>query len=278
MINRRFNQLAHWDNAQGDRYSVELDIISVELNVDQANADFPFIEVLETTIIDHHQNKRYQGIVGNNFSSFVRDYDFSVLLPAFNQGKASFSVPENYGDLHGELFKHFLNSDVYQANFSKAPVICLSVSTNKVYQQTTNSHPILGVEYQQNENSLTDAYFGKMGLKVRYFMPQNSSAPFAFYHQGDLLNDYSALELIATISTMESFQKIYRPEIYAANTAASKLYQPSLNHDDHATTLVEYDRVERSQLAVVQGQYADVHFIQPYQAVLDNWLATQQTK
>ena len=27
MIDNRFNELAHWDNPKGDRYSVELDII-----------------------------------------------------------------------------------------------------------------------------------------------------------------------------------------------------------------------------------------------------------
>ena len=61
-----------------------------------------------------------------------------------------------------------------------------------------------------------------MGLQVRYFMPPDSVAPFAFYFSGDLLNDYSNLELISTISTMETFQKIYRPEIYNANAAAGK--------------------------------------------------------
>ncbi len=35
-----------------------------------------------------------------------------------------------------------------------------------------------------------------------------------------LPSDYTNLELIATISTMETFQKIYRPEIYNANSAA----------------------------------------------------------
>lgn len=33
MIDNRFNALAHWDNPKGDRYTVELDIISVEMNV-----------------------------------------------------------------------------------------------------------------------------------------------------------------------------------------------------------------------------------------------------
>ena len=34
MIDNRFNALAHWDNPKGDRYTVELDIISVEMNID----------------------------------------------------------------------------------------------------------------------------------------------------------------------------------------------------------------------------------------------------
>ncbi|WP_258292403.1 DUF1852 domain-containing protein, partial [Escherichia marmotae] len=83
---------------------------------------------------------------------------------------------------------------------------------------------VLGVEYKQEDYSLTDEYFQKMGLKVRYFMPPHSVAPLAFYFTGDLLSDYTNLELISTISTMETFQKIYRPEIYNANSVAGKSY------------------------------------------------------
>ena len=32
MIDNRFNSLAHWDNPEGDRYAVELEIISVEMS------------------------------------------------------------------------------------------------------------------------------------------------------------------------------------------------------------------------------------------------------
>ena len=101
-----------------------------------------------------------------------------------------------------------------------SPVICISVSTSKTYRRTTNTHPVLGVEYAQPEPSLTDEYFAKMGLRVRYFLPRGSVAPLAFYFRGDLLNDYTNLQLIGTIATMETFQKIYRPEIYNANAAA----------------------------------------------------------
>lgn len=273
MINNRFNALAFWDNQKGDRYSAELEIISVDIDVEGNGQTFPTIEILKSNIVDHATNQRIEGIVGNNFSSYVRDYDFSVILSQHNKGKASFSIPDDFGDLHGKLFKHFVNSNVYQENFSKPPVICLSVSENKIYHRTENQHPVLGYEYQPNGSSLTEKYFAKMGLKVRYFMPANSVAPLAFYFSGDLLNDYTNLELISTISTMETFQKIYRPEIYNANAVAGKHYQPNLRHQDHSLTQIEYDREERNQLAVEQGKFVEEHFIKPYQPILEQWSA-----
>ena len=152
-------------------------------------------------------------------------------------------------------------------------MICLSVSDNKIYHQIGNQHPVLGTEYQPNESSLTEQYFKKMGLAVRYFMPPNSTAPLAFYFFGDLLHDYTDLELISTISTMESFQKIYRPEIYNANAAAGKCYQPNLKNLDHSVTRIVYDREERNQLAIAQGKFTEENFIKPYQTILEQWSA-----
>ncbi|MCA1298597.1 DUF1852 domain-containing protein [Stappia indica] len=273
MIDNRFNSLAVWDNPVGDRYGVELDIISVDLDIDGGGSAFPAIEVLKTTIHDRKADALIEGLVGNNFSSYVRDYDFSVRLPEYNKDRAGFGIPDDFGDLHGKLFKGFVSSETYRAQFRKLPVICLSVSHNKIYRRTANHHPVLGFEYQPNESSLTEQYFQKMGLQVRYFMPPESAAPLAFYFFGDLLNDYSNLELIGTIATMETFQKIYRPEIYNANSAAGDCYQPSLEHQDHSLTRIVYDREERSQLAAQQGRFAEDHFIKPHRAVLDAWSA-----
>ena len=274
MIDNRFNNLAHWDNPNGDRYSVELEIISVEMNIDVQGSNIPLIEILKPTIVDKKTGERIDGIAGNNFSSYVRDYDFSVLLPEHNNNKATFSAPDDFGDFHGKLFQHFVQSNTYRERFSKPPVICISASSSKVYHRTGNQHPVLGVEYQQNEFSSTDQYFEKMGMQVRYFMPPDSAAPLAFYFIGDLLGDYTNLELIATISTMETFQRIYRPEIYNANSAAGKLYQPSLKNQDYSLTQIVYDREERSQLAVKQGKYTEEHFIKPYKHVLEQWTAS----
>ena len=109
MMNNRFNS-AHWDNPHNDRYAVELDIISVEMNIAQDSASFPVIEILQTHIVDKKSGERHAGIVGNNFSSYVRDYDFSVLLLEHNKDQSRFSVPENFGELHGNIFKDFVQS------------------------------------------------------------------------------------------------------------------------------------------------------------------------
>ena len=275
MIDNRFNSLADWDNPWGDRYAVELDIISVELAMGAASKSgaLPIIEILKTNIIDKKSNERIEGIAGNNFSSYVRDYDFSLLLQEHNKHQEAFSVPEDFGVLHGKLFQAFVNSDTYKEYFKKPPVICISVSSTKTYHRTENHHPVLGVEYLQEERSLTDEYFNKMGMKVRYFMPPGSVAPLAFYFQGDLLVDYTNLELISTISTMDTFQKIYRPEIYNANSMAGKCYQPSLERQDYSVTKIDYDREERSRLATEQGKFVEENFIKPYRAVLEKWSA-----
>lgn len=273
MINNRFNDLAHWDNPTADRYSVEVDIISADLDIEGNGNTFPVIETLKTTIVDHKENTRIDGMIGNSFSSYVRDYDFSIVLPEHFANHPDSAPPADFGDLHGKLFQHLLQSEAYQANFHKQPVICLSVSSSKIYQRTGNEHPVLGVEYRQDEYSLTDDYFHKMGLTVRYFMPAGSVAPLAFYFAGDLLRDYTDLELISAISTMETFQKIYRPEIYNANSTAGHIYQPSLKYQDYSLTQIVYDRAERSQMAVTQGKFTEDEFIKPYQAILDEWAA-----
>lgn len=271
MINNRFNDLAQWDNPGKDRYLVELDIISVEMSIGSDGGNFPAIEILKTTIIDRKIGTRLDGIVGNNFSSYVRDYDFNVLLPEHNKGRARFSVPNDFGELHGKLFKSFVASADFKYNFRKLPVICLSISENKTYHRTANQHPILGSEYEPNGSSLTEDYFRKMGMQARYFMPSKAVAPLVFYFFGDLLNDYTNLELISTISTMEAFQKIYRPEIYNANSAAGQSYQPSLKHRDYSNTCVDYDREERTRLAIEQGKFTGEQFIEPHKSFLDQW-------
>ena len=49
MIDNRFNALAHWDNPKADRYSIELDIISVDIDVEGNGETFP-INVLKALL------------------------------------------------------------------------------------------------------------------------------------------------------------------------------------------------------------------------------------
>jgi len=276
MIDRRFNELADADNPSGDRYRVELDIVSAELRFDDEGDDreFPLLEVLDVHIVDTQTGERHQGIVGNNFSSYLRDYDFSVLLPSVNDGATSFTLPEDFGILHGKLFQHFLDSEAYRERYTQSPVVCISVSTSRTYHRTGVVHPVLGHEYAQDSFSLTDEYFGKMGLQVRYFMPRGSVAPLALYFRGDLLADYTDLQLAGTIATMETFQKIYRPEIYNAHEPAADVYRPTLAHEEFTRTNIAYDREERSRLGITQGRYTEDHFVKPHRAVLDAWLVS----
>ena len=72
---------------------------------------------------------------------------------------------------------------------------------------------------------------------------------------------------------METFQKIYRPEIYNANSTAGQCYQPSLNYQDYSLTQIIYDREERSRLAIEQGKFTEQQFIKPYRSILERWAA-----
>ncbi|MCD1268040.1 DUF1852 family protein [Microbacterium sp. MEC084] len=273
MIDDRFNDLADQGNPNRDRYGVELDIVSVDLHVeaDDSGVGVPLIEMLDVQIVDRATGDRIPGITGNNFSSYVRDYDFSVLLPAHSASQSG--LPHGFGELHGKLFRHFVESAAYRERFAQPPVVCISVSTSKTYRRIGERHPVLGVEYEQSDYSLTDRYFAKMGLQVRHFMPRGSVAPLAFYFEGDLLEDHSDLALIGTISTMEAFQKIYRPEIYNAHSPAGEVYQPSLENPHYSPTDIAYDREERSRLALTQGKFIAEHFLKPHQTLLEQWAA-----
>ncbi|MFT4052275.1 MAG: DUF1852 family protein [Microbacterium sp.] len=271
MIDRRFNGLACGE----ERFAVELDIVSVTLRftADGEEHAFPLIEMLDVQLVDRLTGERHRGITGNNFSSYVRDFDFSVLLPAAKASASASALPEDFGALHGRLFQRLLASTEYRDRYPLPPVICISVSTSRTYRRTGNHHPVLGHEYVQDAFSLTDDYFGKMGLQVRFFLPPGSAAPLAFYFRGDLTGDYSDLQLAGTIATMETFQKIYRPEIYAANAAAGDVFRPTLEQQDYSPTGIEYDRVERSRLGITQGRYTEEHLIRPHGAALEKWAA-----
>jgi hypothetical protein len=236
MINNRFNDLAHWDNPNADRYAVELDIISVEMHIDGGDGSdpFPLIEVLRPTIVDTQTGARTEGIVGNNFSSYVRDYDFSVVLPASNEG----GHLRHSGRLRRparQAVQALPESDAYRANFSKGRS---SASACPAARPTTAPRTIIRSWAWSTARASAPhrpvlRQDGPAGALLHAAGQRRAAGVLL---PGDLLGDYSNLELIGTISTMETFQKIYRPEIYNANSVAGKVYQPSLKHQDYSST------------------------------------------
>jgi hypothetical protein len=78
MIDNRFNTLAHWDNPKSDRYSVELEIISVEMNIDDQADTFPAIEILKTNIIDNKTHERFEGIV-----AIISRLMYAIMISAY---------------------------------------------------------------------------------------------------------------------------------------------------------------------------------------------------
>ncbi len=136
---------------------------------------------------------------------------------------------KNFGELHGNIFGDFVQSSAWRANFSKAPVICLSVSSKDVYHRTGNEHPVLGIEYAQEGVSLTERLFQQNGSAGTLFYAKNSVAPLAFYFTGDLLSDYTSPGTDRHPSARwRRFRKIYRPEIYNRQLSAGQYYQPNL--------------------------------------------------
>ena len=140
MINNRFNALAHWDNAKGDRYSVELDIISVNVDVEGKGQSFPIIEILKTNIVDHHTEQRIEGIVGNNFSSYVRDYDFSVVLPNHNKGQKNLAFRITLAIYMASSLKALWHQTASKKTLpSRRLSVCLYQTTKRTNAPETNT-------------------------------------------------------------------------------------------------------------------------------------------
>ena len=62
-------------------------------------------------------------------------------------------MPEDFGVLHGRLFRRFLSSDAYRERFAGPPVVCISVSTSRTYRRIGAPHPVLGDEYEAGSSS-----------------------------------------------------------------------------------------------------------------------------
>jgi hypothetical protein len=60
---------------------------------------------------------------------------------------------------------------------------------------------------------------------------------------------------------MDTFQRIYRPEIYNTIERAGEIFNPSLTNREYTKLALWYDRIERETLALNQALLAEQAFI-----------------
>lgn len=265
-IGHRYDQLNRLNPCADGESTLHLDIVTVLAHFEEcASPPFPIAEFLTATFENKQTGDRTPGPTGFNFSSYIRDYDFNSLLPRLLSGDSNGSM-KTFGQLHGLLYRMMFR-DFWAGGVIDTPCIfAISVSSRNTYQAQAESHRILGRRYRVlGPLSLTDRYFAWMGLEVSYFQPPGAQAPLAFYHRpGDLL-ERPVPHLAALIAVMETFQRIYRPEIYQSRNPPGEIFTPSLTNDNFVPPPIHYDRVERDQkLGPSQANLAWNEFLQPH--------------
>lgn len=254
LVNQDLNHILG-DGMTSSRYEIRLEILSVFCHIKDGpnSSDILFTEVMRASVLDQRNGCLYPGPTGLNFSSYLRDYDFRVVLPGLVRTKASSQQWASFGKLHGLLTRLQFGAD----GVIKAPLaVCISIAQNHDYVATDSQHPILGREYLAESSSLTDRYFAQMGLRAQFFRPEGLPAPLAFYCS-QVLQGQTDFYMASLIAVMANFQRIYRPEIYLSRTTFSSIpgepTQASLNNQNHDKPILEYDRLEREQLAEQQA-------------------------
>lgn len=252
------------------------DAIQLEINILTANASFPadrldkfpMVETMEVTVKDKSGDLIAQ-VAGGNFSSYLRDRDFNLVLPRIKAGNATAQEASSFGNLHGATVE-MMNQGVWPGGVFTSPLhIAISVSGSKNYVRDAaapSSGPVAATYRLEGDGppSLTDAYFAKMGLDVQYVLPRGAKAPLALYGDASLSNDQTA----ALLGVMDVLQRIYRPEIYLNNSPPGKVVSPRLDNTDFSRLNIFYDKVERDQLGAAQARKADA-FMDKNKAALE---------
>ena len=270
MINKRLNSYLLLPTDE-ERYEIQIDILTTLAWFEGFNVEkFPISEMLDVKIYDTHTKMTIQGPIGLNLSSYLRDYDFNVILPKIINKEATKEEEESFGLLHGIIYQMQYKDFSEIGIFDTKAIMAISVSSNRTYTRTNKTHPVLGLNYAENgESSYTAAYLKKMGLESSYYMASEMSAPLAFYHQKNDLENRAPLQLWALISVMDTIQKIYRPEIYGSNKTAGDIFNPSLHESDFTRPAIYYDRDERDDTLISQqAEFVTNNFLTPYKNVL----------
>jgi hypothetical protein len=271
MINKKINEYLT-GNSDAERYCIKLFILRTSAWFHHKNEQFPICEMLEVQVEDTYKNTTIDGPIGLNFSSYLRDYDFHVLLPKIINNEATAAEKEKFGLLHGLLYKLQFKKYNPAGLLMQPAIMALSVSVNRAYEKSQSIHPFLGNAYlEKGGDSITSGYISKMGLTPSFFRAPNAAAPLAFYHEKDDLENRSEIELYALISVMETLQQIYRPEIYCSNEKAGDVISPSLLNKNFTPPPILYDRNERDNLLIAnQAKYVEQHFLQPFKNELED--------
>jgi hypothetical protein len=271
MINKKINAYLT-GNSDAERYCIKLFILRTSAWFHHKNEQFPICEMLEVQVEDTYKNTTIDGPIGFNFSSYLRDYDFHVVLPKIINNEATAAEKEKFGLLHGLLYKLQFKKYNPSGLLKQPAIMALSVSVNRAYEKSQSIHPFLGNAYlEKGGDSITSGYISKMGLTPSFFRAPNAAAPLAFYHEKDDLENRSEIELYALISVMETLQQIYRPEIYCSNEKAGDVISPSLLNKNFTPPPILYDRNERDNLLIAnQAKYVEQHFLQPFKNELED--------
>lgn len=230
-----------------DRYAVKIDIARVQIRLElNGGCWFPIAEMLKARLYDRAQDRFLAGPLGCNYSSFVRDYDFNALLPRISSGEASEQEQRSFGDLHGLLFKLAFRHHHPGGVLDQPAIVAISVGHRHTYRRSGRMHPILGVHYNaEGKESLTTRYFARMGLIPSYWMAAGCRAPLAIYHETDDIENRTHHELATLVAVMDTFERIYRPEIYCDRLPAGAVYTVDLANANHDPPPATYDRHER---------------------------------
>lgn len=251
---------------ESTRFRLALEILTVWIRFhDGANSWFPMTETLRGKVYDRRDGALHAELTGFNYSSYVRDYDFNIVLPRIRSGIATREEHDSFGALHGLLYRLQFRRLHSAGVFLEPLVVAISVSNGRTYHRGASVHPILGTSYTPvHGESLTTRYFSRMGLHVLYSMPPESRAPLAVYHErGDLISR-DPRSLAALVAVMDTFERIYRPEIYCARTPAGEVFTPDLGNHDHDPPPATYNRVERdTTLGRQQAEFARDAFLVP---------------
>ena len=275
LVNSDLNRILD-GNPDSGRFLIALEVVTVTGRVPGRpdSVGIPLTEVMRSRIVDTRSGDTIDGPVGMNFSSYLRDYDFRVVLPKLRAQEAPQERMDDFGSLHGLLTRmQFGEAGVIPETLT----VAISISQGCDYAATEFVHPVLGREYAASRASLTDSYFRHAGLAPRYFRPTGLPAPLAFYSDGSLC-DRSDAYLAALIAVMGNFQRIYRPEIYLRRTPFSDIpgqwSRASLAETDYELPIIDYDRQEREVLADIQAREIETLLLQPHADLVERLKST----